>query len=487
MPISGSNVVSSNDGYAAMIEVVAPEVPRIFEQTDRLSKLIGKGKAIQVSDRFARCPLLKYIGGTFQGFNPDGGVIGTGSGLSTTSFQVGYYYSAYGVALSFKAKDTTSAPGQSRVDIFNTQMTEAMQEIAVWEDIQLNTDGTGILTNASSAVASPGGGDTLTFANSSDTLGVNLLREGMAVNVAAQGTGNYAQGTIGEVPLGPGAPYLDSTGAVRANATKAGYPAIITNIDYDARKVTLDSVITTLTTGDRLQIAGLLITPTLTGQATYPGNPQFSAPPTTSGDSWRHGIPYANTIDPSLYYGGLLRSSVSQINPTVYNLSGAPMTANHVLIVRDRTIQRRDSTVLQGLFGICHMAQRAQAMNIGISVSEWQRHAGANEPLLDLMPKNIGYEDSFVVGGMVHYISKRQPRDRVDYWNPKLWGRAQLFDLRPMNWGGQTVFPVWSTTGQLTAALQMFWEQAYDWYCQDPGAQMVLYNAGVPQGYTPGT
>lgn len=308
-----------------------------------------------------------------------------------------------------------------------------------------------------------------------------MLREGMAVIVCATGTG-----TIGSVPGGgvQDSGSVNVGGTVRANGTNAGYPHIITAIDYDARKVTLDSTVTGLTTGDRLQIVGLLKTPAQTGKAGYP-NTDFTAATT---DSFRHGIPYANQVDNTLYYGGVLRSGLPQINPVRYNLQGAPMTANHVLICRDRLTQRRDPSVLQGLMGLCHMSQRAQAMNIGISVSEWQRTASANEPLLDLMPKNIGYEDSFVVGGIVHYLSKRQPRDRIDYFNPKLWRRAELFaGPRPMAWGSQTIWPTFSSTAQIQSGLQMFWEQAFDWYCMDPGAQMVMFNAGIPQGYTPGT
>ncbi len=464
--------------YSAMIEKVLEEVPKLYESTDRLSKLIGKGKFVQVSDRFARAPLLKYMGGTFQAFNADNGVLGSGSGMNTINFQIGYYYTNYAVTVSRRAKDTTDSAEQSRVQVFSMQQAEALQEMAVYEDITLHGDGTGLLTNASSATS---GGNTLTFAGATDTLGVNLLRPGMAVNVCAVGTG-----TIGSVPGGgvSGGGSVDVGGVVRANATNPGFPAIITDIDYDARKVYLDATITGITTGDRLQVVGLLLTPAQTGKAGYP-NRDFTSVTT---DSFRHGIPYMNQVDSTLYYGGLNRATNPQINPVVYNMQGNPWTANHTLIVRDRMTERRDPSVLQGLMGFCHMAQRAQAMNIGISVSEWQRNSASNEPLLDLMPKNIGYEESFVVGGIVHYLTKRQPRDRIDYCNPRLMGRAGLFDgPRPMEWGGQYIWPTWSSTGQMQAGYQMFWEQNFDYFSNDPGVGMVLYNGGIPQGYTPGT
>ena len=77
----------------------------------------------------------------------------------------------------------------------------------------------------------------------------------------------------------------------------------------------------------------------------------------------------------------------------------------------------------------------------------------------------------------------------MDYINPsKLWGRAQLFDLRPKKFGDNGyLMPMWNSTGQLIAAEQMFWESAHDFFCYDPGAQMVIYNIGVQSGYTPGT
>lgn len=485
MPVSGSNMVAAGDAYSAYIETVLDDIPRLFEQTKQLSGLIGPGKNVTIGDRFARGPMLKWVGGTFQSYNPDGGVVGTGSGLAATSFTVGYFYSNYGVQVSHKAMDVSKGSGVSKIDIFATQQSEALTEIAVYEDICLHTDGTGLLTNASSNVVTNAGGDTMTFAGANDTLGINLLREGMAVAPCAVGAGY-----VGNVPLGglANGSVSDVGGALRANATKAGYPGIITNIDYDNRKITLDSTFTGLTTGDRLQIVGLLMQPATAGSSGYPGAPGVVPSWTSGTDSFRHGIPYANQVDTTLYYNTINRATFNQINPVAYNLQGAPITANHVLIIRDRQTQRRDPSVLQGQFGICHMSVRASAMNIGISVSEWQRDSANNQPLLDLMPKNIGYEDSFVLGGMTHYLTKRQPRDRVDYFNPKLWGRAEVFPgPRPLKWGDTFLMPTLNSSGQYTAGLQMFWQQAFDWFCQDPGAQMVIYNANIPTGYTVGT
>lgn len=463
MPIA-SGAVGATDLYSAMIETVAQKTPLLMEQTDTINKMIKPAQVEKISDRLCRVPLIRYIGGVFQKFDADGGVIGSGSGMVTTHMMVGYQYFNYGVSITNRTRDTTADTGQSRINAFAFQQAQALKEISVYDDIMLHTDGTGLVTNESSAIT---GSTGLTFAGNAgttypipyhgsalqDSLGVNLLREGMAVEV-----------------------FSSNLATKRANATRPGLPAIIQNIDYDARSVTLDSTITGLTQGDRLAFTGL--TPTLaTAQSTWP----------LSGDSSRHGIPYVNAVATSWYYNGILRSTLNQFNPVAYNAQGQFLTHNHILIARDRLFQKRDGSVFQGLFGIMSMAQRAQLFNIGISISEWHRQT--NDKMIDLMPSSMNYEESVVAAGIPHYISKRQPRNRVDYINPsKLWGKAMLFDWRPKKFGDNGyLMPMWNSTAQLVAAEQMFWESAYDFFCYDPGGQMVIYNVGVQSGYTPGT
>lgn len=458
MPIA-NGAVAAADLYSAMIERVAETTPLLMEQTDTINKMIKAAKVEKISDRLCRVPLIRFIGGTLQKFDADGGVIGSGSGMLTTHMMVGYQYANFGIAITNRTRDTTSDAGQSRIQTFAYQQAQALKEISVYDDIMLHTDGTGLLTNESSLAT---GTTQLTFAKgdisnvypipfhatstAADSLGVNLLREGMAVEV------------------------YSSNLATNRGATR------ILNIDYDARSVVFETAVAGLTTGDRLAFKGLSGT-LATGQSTWP----------LSGDSFRHGIPYVNAVSTAWYYNGILRSSLHQYNPVTYNAQGQFLTHNHILIARDRLFQKRDGTVFQGLFGIMSMAQRAQLFNIGISISEWHRQT--NDKMIDLMPSSMNYEESVVAAGIPHYISKRQPRNRVDYINPsKLWGKAQLFDLRPKKFGDNGyLMPMWNSTGQLIAAEQMFWESAHDFFCYDPGGQMVIYNLGVQSGYTPGT
>jgi hypothetical protein len=129
-----------------------------------------------------------------------------------------------------------------------------------------------------------------------------------------------------------------------------------------------------------------------------------------------------------------------------------------------------------------HMSQRAQVFQLGISISNWFR--GASDKMIDTMPSNTGYSDTFDFCGVKCHLSKRQDRSRVDFINPANWGRAQLFDTKFYDVDGKRVFEVRSsTTANLVSAVEFFLIQAYDYVCFDPGAGGYISSLTVPAGY----
>lgn len=444
--------VAAGDVLQAMIEKVRPVLQQLYEETDRLAKLIGKTSNVeQISDKLYRIPLLLFAGGTLQKFDADGGVVGTGSGMLIDKMTAGYIYTSYGISMTRRTKDTTSTPGQSVVNAFEFQLSKSMVELGCWDDVILHTAGDGVLTNSASATGSWASGTTYTFAGASDYLGINRLREGMAVHVYDTGLANNRQ-----------------------NGTTNNYPFIIHHIDYSSKIVYLLGTVTGAASTDRLAIPGMFAQggagAPVYGQSTWP----------LSGDTFRHGIYYANETNSALYYLGVQRSTIPQLMPSFRSVSGT-ITHNDILLIQDQLRAKRDESVFEGMIGIAHMAQRAQIFAIGITISEW--HRGPKDEMIDIMPANTGLERVFQAGGITHYLSKRQYKDRIDYINPKLWGRAQLFDARPYEVGGRTVFEGRNSSGQVTASEHMFIEQAFDNVCFDPGAQAVLTGLSVPAGY----
>lgn len=445
-------IVAVADVYESQLEKVRNKLQQYFETSDQISGMIGKaGEVETISQKLYRIPYMLYRGGTFQKFNADGGDMGAGSGMKIDKLTAGYIYSDYVVEVSLESIDTTSKPGQSVVNVFAKQLSEAMTELKAYDDIHFHGDGSGALTGGCSAFTTT----TMTFASATDYLGIGKLREGMAVTV------------------------YDSAGTTQ-RATSVT-PIYIGTIDYSNKIVTFagSATVTAGAAGDKLAVAGLASADDLlTGQSGWPGS---SAAPTLTADTFRHGFRYANDVTTTTYYLGKQRSAVPQLVPSRVNASSSSLVFPHGLLMLDNIIQRRDADVVKGLQGIAHMSQRSAVHSIGIAISNWFR--GASDKMIDVMPSNTGYSDKFEFCGIPCTLSKRQDRSRIDFINPKLWGRAQLHDTKFHEVGNRQLFESRTSTGTLKAAQHFIITQAYDFVCYDPGAEGYIDNLTLPSGY----
>ncbi len=441
---------------SAQIERVRNKLETYFETSDQISGLIKKAgeDKVKVSRKLYRIPFQQWRGGVLKKVSMDNGALPTGNGMKISHLTAGYYTTDLAYTVTDEQIDTTGDKTQAVVNVFQKTLADAMLEAQVYDDVAFHGNGTGLLTAASSAKPSA---TTLTFAGASDYLGVGRLREGMTVDV------------------------WDGSSTNRGSAQ-------ITNIDYGNKIVTLDNAVSGLASGDLLAFHGMdVYGPAYPASfsSTWPGDALTNSAGLT-GDSFRHGFPYANDATVSNYYLGTLKSTISQLLPAYANAAAGSLVLQHGLQVIDQILQRRDPDVVKGLVGIAHMAQRAQVMNIGIAVSNWQRSSGS-EKNIDLMPKNIGYTDTFEFCGIKCYLSKRQDRSRFDFINPKNWGRVMSRETAFKEVGGQTVFPVFSnpssTTVSMNTAVQFHILQGYDFCCYDPGAGGYIYGLSLPSGY----
>lgn len=447
-------IVTTPTILESQIEKVRNKLQVYFETSDQISGLIGKGGETEtISRKLYRIPIQLYRGGTYQKFNADGGDMGPGSGMKIDKLTAGYVYSNYVVEVSLETMDTTSKPGQAVVNVFAKQLSDAMTEMKCYDDIAFHGDGTGLVTNASSLYTSSTT-DSLTFASATDYLGIGKLREGMAVSV-----------------------WTSTGGAKRATSVT---PLVIDHIDYSNKVVYLNGTITAGATGDRLAFANLSSDTALASySSTWPGTATTSGP--LSGDTFRHGMYYANDATSTNYYLGQLKSSIPQLSASRVNASSSSFVFPHVLLMLDQIIQRRDADVTNGMIGVAHMSQRAAVHAVGVAISNWVR--GGNDKSLDLQPSNIGYSQTFEVCGVKSHLSKRQDRSRFDFLVPKVWGRAQLHDTKFHEVGGKTIFESRTSTGTLKAAQHFIIVQAYDFVCFDPGCQGYIDNLALPSGY----
>lgn len=444
------------DTTAAQIEKVRPKLENYFEQSDQIAALIKPSEEAEVvSNYLYRIPFKLYNGGNYGKFSADGGVLGEGTSLKLNNLIAGYVYSRHAVRLTTEQIDTSKSKEQSTINVLADALANAMREVQVNDDISFHNDGTGLLTNSGSAT---NGTTTITFAAATDRLGVNRLREGMTVDV------------------------WDVNGTTKRAGAGSG-PIVIIRIDWSGKVVTFNQTVTAIASDDKLAFTGLdSYGPAgLTSfSSTWPQRGQAGG---LGGDSFRHGLYYANDITSANYFLQVQKSVVPQLLPSRVNASAA-LSFSHGLQIKDKIVQRRDADVLNGLIGIFHMAQRAQMFNIGISILNKFVTGESFGKSLDVMPSNHNYGDTFEFDGVTCHLSKRQFTNRVDFINPSKWGRAKLHDTK--YWGdevGQTVFPVRDGNGVLKAAIEFFLVQAYDFICFDPGAQGYIDNLDVPTGY----
>lgn len=442
---------------ATQLEQVRKTMVELYNDSDQIAGKVkaAKGGRVTVSRYLYRIPLELFLGGNFHKINMDGGAMGAGTGMSNTFVTAGYIATARSYIVTDEQASTTGTTEQSNVNVMARQLAKATHQAQVDDDITLHTDGTGKLTNASSAT---NGTTTLTFAAAGDTLGINRLVQGMTVDV------------------------WDATGATkRAGATSA--PTWITNIDYANNIVTLSQAITTITATDLLAFPALDVygpATLVSFSSTWPGGALTNGPGLT-GDSFRHGIYYANDATSSNYYLGRLKSTISQLLASRVDGASSGITFDMVLKGLDQITQRRDASAMKGLQGIYHMKQRRSLFGQGVNISNWNRgQSGVQKNMPDLMPDNTAYDATFDTAGVSCCVDLRQYTDRVDYVNFDLMGRAQTEELHFKKVGGQTVFPVFDGDGAMTTQVQFHMVSEFDYVNYDPGVGMYIDALLVP-------
>lgn len=446
------------DVVASQLETVLPEITDIYVNSDQLyGKVKPTSKAERISRYLLRWALRRWGGGNFQKVSGDGGTggsLGVGTAQKQMYLLAGYFYSSIIFRLTQEMIETSD---RSVVEnLLANQQAIGVVAQQHYDDVAFHGKGDGILTNSSSAT---NGTTTLTFAASTDTLGVNQLFEGMTVGV------------------------WDSTGATeRVAATSA--PIIIIAIDMEARTVTFDQTVTGLTSGDIISFRNMAIygPAALTSFAsTYPGTQgSSSATGGIGGDSFRHGYKYFTDITSSNYFFGQLKSAVPQLNPVRVNASSDQLQWEHGLRLVAKIKQKRpDKEMWKNITGIAHGTQKARVFEMGMSISQKFVDTEFGKSL-DLVPSNQAGADDFNFAGIRHVESTRQDRGTIDYVNFQLLGRAEAQPLQPFGFGGVTMHPGRGTDGSLQTYVEWAYTIAYDNIATEAGCFGRIDNLAGP-------
>jgi hypothetical protein len=452
------------DTVPGQLEAVKDTLEPLFEQSDQIASMVKKTSKVQQVSRYLwRLPVKLYQGGNYAKYVGNEGVLPSGTGMKLSALAAAYYYSALAFRITQEQIDTSQNTAQSVINVLSDTLANAMVEAGVLDDIAFHTKGDGILTAPCSAITNTTNA-TMTFAVATDYLGINNLREGMCVDVWTY------------------------DGATKRAAATAD-PLIITAIDYDAKKVTFNQEITSLsagngtTTGDLIAFRGMAAygpSTLATFQSTYPGTAGGAATGGIGGDSFRHGYPYMTDTTSSNYFYGKQKSAIPQLLPMRVNAQSSAFEWDHMHRLIAKAIRRRDKDTWKNWVGIAPMAQRASVFNLGVSISNKLMTGEQFGKSLDMLPSNVGYEETFSIGGIPCYVSKRARRDQIHFIAPNKLGRAQLFDTKFFDLGGSTTYVGRHSTGALMAYVESIIVQAYDFVCFDGGSCGVIDSLALP-------
>jgi hypothetical protein len=439
---------ASSNLVATMLEQVNPKLSYfLVKNQSKFAKLFQKSsEKHRVSAWNAggvvsawRIPVLQSMGGDYQAVSLDGGDLGTGSVMKTAYMTLGYFSNDTAYNIPSLAMMATKTNQQAITNALQHSIGNAIKETALYNEIGLFQDGTGILATATTVVSGNGNSGTSVVYNleTSDFTYIRLRGQNMLVDVA------------------------DTGNVLRSLAAR------ITNINFSGNQVTILSANNyTPATGDKLVFPGM--------------GPVTST--TLSSGSWRYGLYSFNTTNTTGSLLGLSYSSVYELACPSVNAAGGFFTPSLLLAGKSQLIQRRDDEAFAGILGVCHMAQRASWYLEGVTISNWFR--GKSDQMIDIVPSGTGYGDTFVAGDVTHHVSRYADKSRVDWFSPKNFGWVNLQEMSFFTTpeGQRTFIGRSATTGNPQAGVQFYCLNTDNLYTVDPGTSVVYSQLAIPSG-----
>lgn len=445
-------------GIATGLEQVRSEVAD-FSSADE--SVIGRftGKEVAKPSRWGyRWAYYKYMGGSFEKVDLNGGILASGTGPLQSYVTAGFY----NIDLAFNiTQEQINMSKDSAVNL-RSVMEDILANVVKTSRKHFNShvlgDGYGYLTQASSASA-----DTshLTFNGATDFLRTNRLFDGMRVDVWNSGL-----------------------------STKRG-TTTIANVNQSTQIVTFGSAVSGTTSGDRLVVVGAdrygpstLVAGTTSTWGTL-GNGLSSGPGFT-GDTWLHGLEYVNKQ--TGYFLGRQLSAFPELMPVAQDAASTAIDWGFAELIKNKLIMQRDPSILTGLNAVMHMCQHHQLQNQISQVQHVDRMPGSDSPgFTDLKPSNVEYSQMFNFGGIPAFQSKMARFNRVDLFNSANWGTigstAGLADYMRDPDGAVRFFEDRNTDAQQLSSWTFHVLYTVDFVCHDPGAGGYIHSLSVPAGY----
>lgn len=414
--------VVESDVAGTELERVLPKVTTVFESDDMFYSNIKKRNVEVVSYREMRAPMEISPGGRFQYFDPDGGDMGRGGGPVWDKAVLRPVFMSENIEYTKLTQWSTDDRRKAVINSVRRLTAGAIVELRRQIDAQLQQPGTGQIGTIS-AVATAGGVDTYTL--NSDGFGARLVRTGQVVQVfSADLLTNRGKGTITKWDVEN--KIIDVTPAV------AG--AIATDV---------------------------LITDGLTTPAARPA---------------LFGVPYHHDNSSVGDWLGYDRATTPQIRSNRVNGGGSPLSLPSPRLVINKIGNRVGIDNNISLKAWTHPAQAQAYEEIGQLISIIHKQA-KDENL------NLYFGDNMQLAGAPIKTHFNWNRERIDFVNDGVWGRAEILPIGFYTSDGRRIFELRGASGGVATADIFYMVNGFQTFVTNPAATGYIDNLAVPAGY----
>jgi hypothetical protein len=418
------SAMSNAQTIALQLEKVRDKVPLLYERDDVLLSMIQqRGDVEKVSSRSMRLPLQVNPGGKAGSYNADGGDLGLGSGTSYDVATISPIFYRFAVQITKLVEYATNAREKAIENAAKREVANGMKQFRAFLDKLLQTAGNGVLGSIATGGIS---GTTFTM---NVPPGAALVYVGQTIQI------------------------YDST-----LTTNRGTANVVAADPVTAQTITVDVVPTGTVVGDLIVHDGL-----------------SGAQPVSL-----FGIPYHQNNATTGTWLNLNRATypVQLATPRV-NAGNAALTPANVWLAINKVRKSLGINQVGKLIAYTSVEQEHAWENLGITISQIIKEGGSgNGNDLDLL-----FTGRKTMSGVPIKSSVNASQTRVDFLDLSHWGRAVMKDIDFFEIGGQTVFPIYGTSGGISAAYIFYFDTGFQLWDDSPRSGAYIDSLARPSGY----
>src|SRR5229473_3235830 len=369
-----------------------------------------------------RPPLQVNPGGKAGSYNADGGDLGRGSGTAYDVAQVSPIFFRFAIEITKLVEYATTGRERAIENAAKREVANGMKQFRAFLDKLMQTAGNGVLGTINSVA-----GTTLTMSVPS---GAALVYVGQAIQMYDT-TLTTNRGTANVVAADPISPTQTITVDVLPGGTVAT-DVIVHDGLSGAQPVSLFGIKyhqNNATTGTWLNL----------NRATYP----------------------------------------QQLATPRVNAANAALVPGHVRLAINKVRKALGINQLGKLIAYMAVEQEHAWENLGITISQVIKESGsgrAND--LDLL-----FSGKKTMSGIPIKSSVNADQTRVDFLDLSHWGRAVMKDIDYFEVGGQTVFPIYGTSGGISASFIFYFDTGFQVWNDSPRSGSFIDSLARPSGY----